>query len=81
MLPTQWRQVGQQAVVRVSSVPQSLHHHLAFRVLVYLREETDYAEKYGDEARSDDPDAARRAFVKGPAHHSHDIDHDIGGDM
>ena len=64
MLPAQWRQVGQQAVVRVSSVPQSLHYHLAFRVLVYLREETDYAEKYGDEARSDDPDAARRAFVK-----------------
>ena len=34
MLPDQWRQVGQQAVVRVSSVPQSWHHHLAFRVLV-----------------------------------------------
>ena len=31
VLPDQWRQVGQQAVVRVSSVPQSWHHHLAFR--------------------------------------------------
>ena len=57
MLPVQWQQVGQQAVVRIFSVPQSLHHHLAFRVLVYSREETDYAEKYGDEDRSDDPDA------------------------
>ena len=34
MLPAQWRQVGQQAVVRISSVPQSLHCHLAFRVLI-----------------------------------------------
>ena len=29
LLPVQWQQVGQQAVV-----PQSLHHHLAFLVLV-----------------------------------------------
>ena len=36
VLPNQWRQVGQQAVVRVSSVPHSLHHHVAFRFWLKL---------------------------------------------
>ena len=30
----QGQTVGQQAVVRISSVPQSLHHHFAGRILV-----------------------------------------------